>query len=264
VRVEPFSEPVLINSSALENLLTTSWVEGDCEEKEVSNALDNEVSVSLKDKPLYFTLSAASLMEVGGETVWTSAAQIKSGFSVSVLLEKKEVPNEIEELCCTKPAGFYATKTFHPIYTTNDFMTTIGLHLKDELSCCFPSSQFNGALILEDNDRDILIGDEIPPCETTINHGLIKEEGTTFNTSSTKLSFDSQERAIVIEGGIAGKEYIIDLISVDGRYVGRTKQVGNGTVFIPLNYFDDQLPSGIYFINVFYGEEQSSYKIFLP
>lgn len=258
---------------SLENLLTEPWVIADCGQMPVQrNTLDNTVpGITLKDaNSLYFTLAVASRVEVGGLGHWESAASLRSGFSISVVLEKNENLGQENQYCCTRPAGIYQTATLDPDHTPDSYRGTIGTHFSGDLGCCFPVIAGTGQVEIGDNDRDILIGyienDEALPCETTINHGLRRHDAGNTAVPETadelKVSALAGENLLLVEGLPVDEVYNLELFSVDGRLLHQRQINGEHLIALPSN--QNQLPAGIYIIRLIRADgHASTHKILL-
>ena len=231
--------------SSLENLLTKPWVVGNCEQKTAYNTLDNTYSGTINGREaLIFEMVAASHLEVNGMTAWDANARVLSGFSTSVVVEKNENVGQENSYCCTKPAGIYQTSTLHPIHGPNTYNQVIGAHFSPQLACCFPTSPVNGQVIIS-HDRNIMIGDAITNCETTINQRN-SQQAQAF-AEQLKVFFNGD--ALVIEGLDLDQNYTAELITVDGKVIRRADLSGSQPIL-----FRGTIPApntGMYLLRLF-------------
>ena len=107
---------------SLENLITEPWIKGDCEQATETYGLHNSLNVSILGKDaIIFTLTAASHLEVIGKTSWDATGRVLSGFSTSVVLDKKDIPGPEYEYCCTQP-GRYLPDVYLPSYSYGQYL----------------------------------------------------------------------------------------------------------------------------------------------
>lgn len=244
---------------SLENLLTEPWVKGNCEQKTGNYTLDNINGVGFPlegTEALVFSLSAASHLEVSGMTAWDANARVLSGFSMSVVVEKKEnVTGSSNAYCCTKPAGIYQTSTLHPIQTQNTYNQVIGAHLSPQLACCAPISPVNGQVIISD-DRNIIIGSLASLiCETTIN------ERNSQSRVLSDVSINVVNGSVVLEGLQPDIAYLTELFTIDGRRI--YSNTASGNISTTWNTSEKIHTAGIYILRVSDGTNNITKKIFL-
>ncbi len=217
----------------LEKLLTKDWVVRRCESHTTGVTLRpaNSIPFELKTgRELAFRLSVSDYMAVGGEERWRSTGRLRSGFAISVLLEKWENIGQENEYCCTKPAGIYQTESFHPLVSESNYKALVGTHLNDYLGCCFPISPATGGLIIGDNDRAVLIADELPNCATTINGNLVRDGRPSTTNAAVSIQYAPVEDALHISNTPDGTEYELEVFSIDGRRLTQSRLWGDRTV----------------------------------
>lgn len=247
---------------ALTNLLTEPWVTGSCTQVINNHGIQNSVNLQIDGKDaLIFTLTAASYLEVSGMTAWDANARILSGFSTSVVIEKNENVGQDNAYCCTKPAGIYQTSSLHPLHNENTYRQVIGSHFTPQLSCCFPTSPFNGQVIIN-HDRNILIGEPIMGCGTAINNRSLESDITDDEESELSLGVLYIGGNIQAQGLDREIAYQADLYSLDGRILAREVILGPEAVL-----FDSRrsrLNTGIYLVKLTGGGQSVTEKLFIP
>ncbi|MEQ8704240.1 MAG: T9SS type A sorting domain-containing protein [Phaeodactylibacter sp.] len=250
--------------STLEKLLTEEWSENNCvtDNTEVTHRSSNSIPFDLQgDRELVFRLIAGDHLEVGGEERWRSTAALRSGFAISVLLEKNENVGQENEYCCTKPAGIYQTETFNPTISSENYREVIGGHLNDYLNCCFPIDG-NGNLIIGENDRDIFIADELPNCSTTVNQGLKRKDQSNIAQSEVSIKYSTSEESLEIANLPDDKPYQLELFNVEGKRLSQGKLQGDQSV--SLSTIPDRFRRGLVLVRISGQNYSLTQKIFLP
>lgn len=242
---------------SLESLLTKPWVVGNCDQTiGAQHGLDYSTDLVLNGKEaLVFVLTAASYLEVNGMTAWDANARVLSGFGMALSLEKNEFVGQENEYCCTKPAGIYQTSTFHPLHGSSTYNQVIGSLLATDLDCCFPVSPVNGQIIIND-ERNVLIGNPILACETSING----REGAPATAQQPSISVQGDR--VVLHGFQQEQPFNAEFFSTDGKLLFRCV-VNNGDNAV-LNPQHAGLASGIYFLRLNSPGQSFTQKIFLP
>ena len=251
--------------SSLNKLLTEEWAENNCDtdDRGVTHRSPNSIPFDLRgDRELVFRLIAGDHLEVGGEERWRSTAALKSGFAISVLLEKNEDVGQENEYCCTKPAGIYQTETFHPLVSSSNYREVIGAHLNDYLNCCFPINEGTGQLVIGENDRDILIADELLNCETTINQSLVRGDQPSVAGSDVSIQYFTSEEALQVTNLPDDKPYELELFNIEGRRLSQRRLQGDQT--ISLASIPDRYRRGLIIVRVIGQNHSLTQKIFLP
>lgn len=247
---------------ALTNLLTEPWVTGSCTQVTDNHGIHNSVNLQLDGKDaLIFSLTAASYLEVSGMTAWDANARILSGFSTSVVIEKNENVGQDNAYCCTKPAGIYQTSSLHPLHTSNTYKQVIGSHFAPQLSCCFPTSPFTGQVIIN-HDRNILIGDPVLNCGTTINNRSLESDITMDDKPKYPLGVVYADGNIQAQGLDTKTIYQAELYSLDGKILDREVVWGPGAILFEVS--GNLLNAGIYLVKLTGGGQSVTEKLFIP
>ncbi len=237
--------------SQIEELLTKPWIVGECSQKSADNFLMGTYRGVLEgNTPLNIVMFARSGLRVGGVAAWDATARVLSAYNVSVYVEKKEVENVEDAYCCTKPAGIYSLAGVEPRYPRQPLRERVGAHLAFGLSCCYPI--VNGRVVIE-NDKDVIIGRDIPNCRTTING---RSTDRTENWATFLRPYFGVN-GLVVDGLPANQTFTAELISTDGRIIGRE----NLSQTEPLIFRGLLSPriSGVYFLRL-YNENTSITK----
>ncbi len=229
--------------SRLESLLTQPWVVGECSQRSASNLFFGSYRGVLEGTtPLNIVLLAKSNLEVGGITAWDATARVISSYNVSLYIEKNEVDDTENAYCCTKPAGIYSLAGIEPLYTRAPLRRSVGGHLAFGLSCCYPT--VNGRVVIE-NDFGTIIGRDIPNCRTVIND---RNTDKTENWATLLRPYFGVN-GLVVDGLPANQTFTAELISTDGRIIGRE----NLSQTEPLIFRGLLSPriSGVYFLRIY-------------
>jgi hypothetical protein len=179
---------------------------------------------------------------------------VLSGFSTSLVLEKNENTGQPNGYCCTKPAGIYQTSSFHPLHGPTTYNQVIGAHLAPQLNCCFPVSPFNGQLLIND-ERNVLIGNPILNCETTINERDNNHDAEFDN--KVKVYFDGYR--LFIEGLESGRTYPAELLAIDGKLIFKGNIYGSGPILI--EEISGVISAGVYVLKINNGNRLFTKKI---
>jgi hypothetical protein len=247
---------------ALTNLTTEPWVTGSCTQVTDNYNLANSVNLQIFGKDaLIFTLTAASYLEVNGMTAWDANGRVLSGFSTSVVINKNENVGQENEYCCTKAAGIYQHSTLHPIHGPSTYKQVIGSHFAPQLGSCAPTSPFTGQVLIND-DRNIIICDEIPDCETTINNRSIDSDGVFAAEVEQDITIRFMGDGIWSFGLNERIPYQAEMYTLDGKLVA--SKVVAGPEAVLFEQASAQWQSGIYLVRLSGGEKSVTQKIFIP
>lgn len=249
---------------ALQNIITGGWIIGACEISSGEISLRSPTALSIEligDREVAFTVNATSHLEVSGYKRWKATAKLLSGFSMSLELEKNELVGQENTYCCTKPAGIYQTSTFHPFISGDNYREEIGGNLAGHLGCCFPIASATGNLIIGENDRDVLIGDNIDGCGASVNFSLIDGGNTIHPFSNTQIRHLPLENQIIIEGVNENINYRLQVYSIDGRILLNEKMIGSHA--IPVSNLLPSSAAGVYIVRISSQKHSVTQKIFI-
>jgi hypothetical protein len=118
------------------------------------------------------------------------------------------------------------------------------MHFNPQLSCCFPISPVNGQVIISD-ERNIMIGDAITNCETTVNER--NNRGAPALADHIRVYFNGD--ALVVEGLAFEQNLTAELITLDGKVIQRSQVSGSQPLL-----FSGTLPplaTGLYLVRLF-------------
>ena len=133
----------------------------------------------------------------------------------------------------------------------------IGAHFSSQLVCCLPIAPGTGQVIIE-HDRNILIGNALTNCETTINE---RQGNRLIALSDNAVKAYFTGHAVAVEGLDPEVTYLAELFSMDGKLI--TQNQAAGTNISLFQGIINECKPGIYLLRLTDGTSIITKKITL-